>query len=151
MNKPDLVETVNLGHEAFLNKLKSLRTSDSSFPYWLSSAALNLCVTFENDKLHGKLKHVDDLVKVVQEGFEQMKDLLHDLSEEERSHVAHCQGLFTDVLEKNAVKDKTDYAKPQPRYELRLKGGEKSQKSEKKEEIARVPENARHSEIQNVN
>lgn len=136
MDKPDLVETVNLGHEAFLNKLKPLKASDSSFPYWLSSAALNLCVTIGNDKLQGKLKHVDDLVKVVQEGFEQMKDLLHDLSEEEQSHMAYCQGHFTEIYEINADKSKTDYVKTQPRYELRSEGSDRRLKSENKQEIA---------------
>src|SRR5688572_7286663 len=106
MNKPDLVETANRGHKAFLKKLKA---SDSNFPYWLCRAAVNLSLTFKNEKLEGKLKHIDELVNEVEKGFEQMRDLLDDLSEEERDDMDSSQAFFAQTFKgKPAVSKPVD-------------------------------------------
>lgn len=97
MNKRDFVETVNIGHEAFLKKLSLHDARDSDFPYWLSSAALNLCL---NSELRDKLKYVDDLHQVVKHSFELLKDVSDSLSEEERERLEYCQALFKQTFER---------------------------------------------------
>lgn len=97
----EFLEIVNRGHETFLKKLRSLKASDNSFLYWLSIAALNLCVNSGDVDLKGKLIHVDDLAKVVKHGFEQIKDLLDNLSEEDRAHLECSQAFFAKTFEGN--------------------------------------------------
>lgn len=108
LHEPDILETVNRGHEAFLKKLEKLDLSDSSYPYWLSSAALNLCVNLKDDELQGKLIHADRLVAAVKKGFEQMKDLLGDLSEEERDRMVYCRSRLAHILKENLDDKRTD-------------------------------------------
>lgn len=97
MSTSDYVDTANRAHESFLKKLRPLKTSDSSFSFSLSRAAQNLCMIFDNDidELKGKLTHVKDLIGVVKEGFEKMKDLLPRLSEEDRDDLIFSQALYT--------------------------------------------------------
>lgn len=99
MSEPDLIKTSNGGHEAFLEKLKSIKASDSNFLYWLSSAAVNLCLAFKNVKLRSKLIHYEELSKAVKEGFDQIKDLLDDLSEEEKYNMDFSKAFFTQTFE----------------------------------------------------
>lgn len=119
MNKPDLAETVNKGHDALISELRSLRASDGSFPYWLTSAALEFCVAFTNVKLVGKLTHIDDLEKVVKEGFKQMK--LSGLSKKERDHAKYCLARFRQISDEKASKSKSIKARAQTCYDLRSK------------------------------
>lgn len=105
-NKSDFQEIINKGHEAFLEKLRLLNASDSSFAFWLSSAAINLCVNFKDVDLRGNLKHANDLVKVVKEGFEQMKVLSPDLSKDERDRLEYSQAFFADTFEEKSGESK---------------------------------------------
>lgn len=98
--KPNYQETVYRGCEAFLRKLSPLGVSDSSFSYWLTSAALNLCVNVDIVQSQSRPKYVDDLVEKVKNGLEQMKEkkLLNALPEEERARLKYCQELFARTL-----------------------------------------------------
>lgn len=96
------LEKTNRAHEVFIEKLNLHDASDSDFTYWISSAALSLCVSEKNVELKGKLKYTDELVKAVKKGFEQ-KNLLHDSSEEERDCMTYSTALFTKI-----IKDKPD-------------------------------------------
>lgn len=138
----DLVETVNRGHEAFLKKLESIKVSDSSFCYWLSSAALNVCETIKNDKLQGKLKKVDALRTKVKRGFEKMKDFLGHLSEEERDHLEYCQARFTQVTDEKP--NKPDKVEAETPYELRSKGSIASKRGVKLEHKERIATNLKN-------
>lgn len=107
MNEPDFVEIANRAHKAFTEKLTSLKASDSSFPFWLSSAAINLCVHFGDVDLRDKLIHVDDLVKLVKHGFEQSNDLLAHLPEEELDHLEYSRAFFAETFDGKSQESKT--------------------------------------------
>lgn len=96
-NEPDFVEESNLAHTVFLEKLGHNDAQVSDFHFWLSSAALNLCVILNNAKLKDKLIHADQLVKEVKRGFER-EDLLRDLSEEEIERVSYSKALFAKTF-----------------------------------------------------
>src|SRR6218665_17670 len=106
MSEIDLAEAANFGHEALLNELKPLKASDSTFPYWLSSAALDLCVALTNDKLKDKLKNVKKLRTKVKWGFEEIKNFWDFLSEEEKEHMDYCQSRFNRICGEKLTKGK---------------------------------------------
>src|SRR6218665_311704 len=114
-----LAKTVNRGHAALLSELRSLKSTDRSFPYWLCSASLRFCVALKNVKLEGKLIHVDDLEKVVKEGFQQMK--LSDLSKKERDHAMYCLARFTKLSDEKSNKSTFEKFGTQACYDLRSK------------------------------
>lgn len=96
MNKPDFVEKANRADEVFLKKLRLPEAPDCDFPYyWLSSAALILCLNLKDVEFRSKLKYVDDLVEALKNGFEEIKDVSDNLPEEESGsdrnakHVLH--------------------------------------------------------------
>lgn len=104
MSKPDLVEVVNRGHEAFLVKLRLPDAPD--FSHWLSIAARTLCLNVKNVDIRDKMKHVEELVEAVKKGFER-KDLLKDLSEEEKAGLTYSKKRFTTVFEDKLGESKT--------------------------------------------
>lgn len=120
--KPDLAKAVNKGHAALLSQLGSLKVTDKDFPYWLSSAALRFCVSVTNVMLQGKLKHVDALEKEVKKGFQEMENMLSDLTKEERDHAKYCLARFTKVSDEKANKSRSEIVGKQTCYDLRSKG-----------------------------
>lgn len=114
----DLVETVNLGHLALINELRSLKTSDDIFPHRLSSAALNLYLTVTDDKLRDKLAHVHDLLTEVKIGFEHMKGFMGYMSEEEKDHMNYCQSRF--IIARDKIPNKIRPHKVEPQTFLKL-------------------------------
>lgn len=102
MNESNFSEIVNNSHESFLKKLAQLEESDSSFPFWLSSAAINLCVNSEDADLTGKLKHADALVTAVRKGFVRVKNCLSDLSKEQRYDMECSEALFAETFDRKS-------------------------------------------------
>ena len=91
------METINRGHETFLKKLRELKVSDSSYCYWLTSAALNLCVNLRDGKIQStRLKNAPKLITEVTNGFKLMKTLLGTLSEEKKDRIEYCESHLTD-------------------------------------------------------
>lgn len=116
-NEPDFAEIVNRGHDAYLKKLEEHAASDS-FPYWLRCAALSFCVNFKDVGLKGKLKYGGALVRAVNKGFKQVKDLQNNFPEDERDRMEYCQALFTQTCEDLPDAYKTVQSETQ-KYNLR--------------------------------
>lgn len=114
----DLVETINLGHAAFINELRSLKASNDSFPHSLNSAALNLYLTVTDDKLKGKLTHVHDLLTEVRRGFENVNRFMSNMSEDEKDHMNYCQSRF--ILARDKIANKSESHKDEPQTFLEL-------------------------------
>lgn len=106
MNEPDLVATVKTGIVAFLEELNRRKVSDSDYPYWLSSAAINVCLAVDDVELQDMRQNIDDLARAVKNGFEQLSDRLNSLSEEDRDSIESSQAYFVKAFEGKLAKGK---------------------------------------------
>lgn len=83
------------------------------FPYWLSSAALSLCINYQNVEIRDQLKHVDELVVEIEKGFQRNDLLSFDLSEDEKDRLIYSKKRFTKVF-----REKLDEGKMELNYSV---------------------------------
>lgn len=100
MSESDLITIVDEGIKSFLEQLKSHNVSHVDYPYWLSSAAVNICLAKENNELKDKLneQQLNDLIGEIRNGYREMDRMLNTLPEEDRERIESSQWHFKDVF-----------------------------------------------------
>jgi len=76
---------------ALLAELNRREVSERDFPFWLNSAAINVCLAVDDADLQGMQQNIVDLARAVREGFEKVKDMWNFLSDEDRDNIESSQ------------------------------------------------------------
>src|SRR6218665_1293652 len=106
-NSTDFKKSAFEGCDMYLEKLDQLTATDTDFTFWVTSAALHMCVYAQGVELNGWAKY-PELIEKVTHGLDVIRNqaLFTDLALDAMEDFEYCKALFTDTFIRKSCESK---------------------------------------------